>query len=608
LEMPQKSQNTVVDAQKSVEQTASIMEHLFRAPKPAKLILPILIISLLAGMMIGFEPDDPYQTFIINGIMLLALPALLSGFMANPLATYLGGRSYLRRSMLLSFLTLLITAGIMLLFWLVNRLSSAQIDFTEVLIFAFCSIVWLRHLSLVTTSNSNHLKSLPASLVQPLLGLAMIAVFLPPFGANEIFLAFMTLVIFLVSVILLTEVANAPLRRAFGINGLTMVRYSLDHITEGGDEGIKEVEAFFNSFSEKVDAHTGLVSFKKKDKTKALMIVPSVHPGPFGLLGGSDLPKKLAESQKARCGAVLVPHGAATHDLNLSSTEEKEKIVKSVEKMLGEVRYSGLAGRFVRIGNSMDVCAQVLGSGVLLVHTSSPKATDDVDYATGNSVREEVKTRTGCDTLFIDSHNCAKRGSGAIYFGTKESYHLIELASEAAHGAQEAVSEGVKCGYAQKTGYDPEKGIGSMGIQVLVVESGAQKAAYVLLDGNNMVAGLREEILSGVKDLVDEAEVLTTDNHAVNATIGGFNPVGLRMDNSKIAADVKMLVAKAVEDLEDVTVGFGTGLVKDIRVFGHENVARLSSILNSTMAVLKIAVLTTLLFAVLASSVLYLVV
>ena len=45
-----------------------------------------------------------------------------------------------------------------------------------------------------------------------------------------------------------------------------------------------------------------------------------------------------------------------------------------------------------------------------------------------------------------------------------------------------------------------------------------------------------------------------------------------------------------------------------LRVFGHENVARLSSILNSTMAILKIAVLTTLLFAVLASSVLYLVV
>ena len=387
-----------------------------------------------------------------------------------------------------------------------------------------------------------------------------------------------------------------------------MVRYSLDHITEGGDEGAREVEAFFNSFSEKVDAHIGLVSFKKGDDIKAIMTVPSLHPGPFGLLGGSDLPMKLADSQRDMCKAVLVPHGAATHDLNPSTSQEKEKIAQRVKEMLEGVEYSSRAGEFIRISDSMDVCAQVFGNGILLVHTSSPKPTDDVDYATGNSVREDVKSRTGCDTLFIDSHNCAKRGSGAIYFGTKESYHLIDLAGRAAKSVQEAVTEGINAGYAQKTGYDPEKGIGGMGIQVLVVQSGSQKAAYILFDGNNRVAGLREEIRTAVKDIVDEAEVLTTDNHAVNATIGGFNPVGMRMDHAHLVVDAKSLVSKAVSDLESVSVGFKTGFVRDIRVFGHENVARLSSILNSTMAILKIAVLTTLLFAVLASSVLYLVV
>ncbi len=263
--MPHENQKTVVDAQKSVEQAASIAEHLFRAPDPVKLVLPILLVSLLAGMTVSYDMNDLYQTFIVNGIMLLALPAFVSGLLSTPFAAILGGRFYLRRSILLSFLTLLIVAGVMLVFWLVNRLFAAPIPFTEVLIFAYCAIIWLRHLSLVTISNSNHLKSLPASLIQPVLGLAMIAVFFPPFGTNEIVLAVMTLIIFLISVILLTEVANAPLRRAFGINGLTMARYSLDHITEGGDEGAREVEAFFNSFSEKVDAHIGLVSFKKGD-------------------------------------------------------------------------------------------------------------------------------------------------------------------------------------------------------------------------------------------------------------------------------------------------------------------------------------------------------
>jgi putative membrane protein len=134
------------------------------------------------------------------------------------------------------------------------------------------------------------------------------------------------------------------------------------------------------------------------------------------------------------------------------------------------------------------------------------------------------------------------------------------------------------------------------------MESGSQKSAYILFDGNNMEMGLREKIKKAVAGMVDEAEVLTTDNHAVNATIGGFNPVGLRMDSEGLVSDVKNLVISAIADLEEVQVGMSSGLVKKVRVFGHENVARLSSVVNSTMAIMKIATLISLLFAVSASA------
>jgi len=163
-------------------------------------------------------------------------------------------------------------------------------------------------------------------------------------------------------------------------------------------------------------------------------------------------------------------------------------------------------------------------------------------------------------------------------------------------------------GYAQKTGYVTEKGIASSGIQVLVVETNGQRNAYILFDGNNMVMGLREKIIEAVHDLVDDAEVLTTDNHAVNATIGGFNPVGLRMDGEGLAGDVRSLVKKALNDLEKVEVGMITGLAKNISIFGHENVARLSSTVNSTVATLRITTFVSLLFAVVASAILLLLV
>ncbi|UCE73095.1 MAG: DUF2070 family protein [Methanomassiliicoccales archaeon] len=603
-----KEQNMILDAQKSVEQTASVMEHLFRAPKPVKLLIPILAVSLLSGMLISFDQNNLYNTFFVNGIVILALPTYLSALISIPLAESLGGKLYLRRSMLLSFLSLLIIVGVLILFKGVILIFDTNIDILMIITFGYAAIVWLRHLSLLSTSNSSHLRSLPAALMQPLLGFIMLVIFMPPFGPEEVIVAGITLIIFLFSVIILTTLATTPMRKAFGVDGLMMVRYSLDHITEGGESGANEVEDFFESFSEKMDVHVGLIVFKKDGKIKSIMIVPSVHPGPFGMLGGSDLPLKLAKGLADRSKSVLVPHGAATHDLNLSSSKEKVKIADSVNSLLEKVECHKASSKFIRLSDSMDVCAQVFCNGILLIHTSSPNPTDDVDYSTGSAAREKASGSTGRDTLFLDAHNCAKRGSGCIYFGSKESYALIDLTEKAAEKAVEHLTDKIRVGYAQKTGYETEKGIGECGIQVLLAETGGQKTAYILFDGNNMVMGLREKIIAEISDVVDCAEVLTTDNHAVNATIGGFNPVGLRMDKDIIIKDVRKLVGIAVGDLEEVEVGMTTGYVKNISVFGHENVARLSSVVNSTMAIMKVATFISLLFAFVASAVLFLLV
>jgi putative membrane protein len=386
------------------------------------------------------------------------------------------------------------------------------------------------------------------------------------------------------------------MRKAFGVNGLTMVRYSLDHITEGGDEGASEVEDFFKSFSEKTDIHVGLVAFKSKNKLKSVMIVPSVHPGPFGLLGGSDLPHKLNQSLRKYSNSVLVPHGTAGHGLNPSSSKEQDKIAKVVKNLLDEVEYFSNSSKFIRIKDTMDICSQVFGNGILLIHTSSPNPTDDVDHSTGRAAREKASQISSKEALLVDAHNCAEKGSGCIYFGSEESNRLIGLTEKATRVASENLTKGIKAGYAHKTGYHTEKGIGKTGIQV----------AYILFDGNNMVMGLREAIKSAVSDLVDESEVLTTDNHAVNAIIGGFNPVGLRMEKQDLIDDTKNLVKVAINDLEDVSAGMKTGFVEGISIFGHENVTRVSSIVNSTVATLKMTTFISLFSALVASAFVFL--
>jgi putative membrane protein len=604
--MAEKKENDVVDTQKSVEQTASITESLFRAPKPVLLVIPILVVSLILGMLISFDMDDPVETFVINGIIILAIPTYLSGLISVPLAESLDGRMYLRRSMLMSFLCLLLVGAALLFFWVLGFFIDSGIEIQTVLIFGYSAIIWLRHLILVTTSNSKHHYSLPPSLSQPILGFIMIAIFLPPFGATEISLVVIFLIIFMLSVILFTYTVTSPMRKAFGVNGLAMIRNSLDHITEGGEEGASEVEDFFKSFSEERDVHVGLVAFKSKNKLKAIMIVPSVHPGPFGLLGGSDLPYKLNQSLIKYSNSVLVSHGTAGHGLNPSSSKEQDKIVNIVKELLNEVKYSSNSSKFIRVKDSMDVCAQVFGNGIILVHTSSPNPTDDVDHETGMKAREKASQISKKEALLVDAHNCAEKGSGCIYFGSKESDQLIDLAGKAAITASENPTDSIKAGYAQKTGFQTDKGIGKTGIQVLVIQTNSQKTAYILFDGNNMAMGLREAIKSAVSDLVNEAEVLTTDNHAVNAIIGGFNPVGLRMEKQGLIDDTKNLVKAAIDDLEDVSAGMKTGFIEGISVFGHENVTRLSSVVNSTVATLKRTTFISLLSALVASAVVFL--
>ena len=48
--------------------------------------------------------------------------------------------------------------------------------------------------------------------------------------------------------------------------------------------------------------------------------------------------------------------------------------------------------------------------------------------------------------------------------------------------------------------FSREQGFGSLGMQVLVTEVGGTTAAYVLLDGNNVAAGVRERLRDVVLD------------------------------------------------------------------------------------------------------------
>src|SRR5207249_11481536 len=126
------------------------------------------------------------------------------------------------------------------------------------------------------------------------------------------------------------------------------------------------------------------------------------------------------------------------------------------------------------------------------------------------------------DAVFVDAHNCLEPGVGLTLFGSHRSHEIIEAAKSATQAALAAPKAPFRVGYANRKGFStPDQGIGARGIEAIVVETGGERTAHVLFDGNNMVPGVRGEIRAKLPSLVQASAATPTDNHSVNLSAGG---------------------------------------------------------------------------------------
>jgi putative membrane protein len=152
----------------------------------------------------------------------------------------------------------------------------------------------------------------------------------------------------------------------------------------------------------------------------------------------------------------------------------------------------------------------------------------------------------------------------------------------------------LRVGVAQdKTTFGRQHLIGDQGVQVIVTDADGQKFAYILWDGNNAVPEVTRAIGEAVKDLVDGHQVMTTDNHSVNAVAGSYGPVGHLALPSDIAKATRLAVEKALSDLEPVTSGGAGGVLEDFKVFGNQKTVQLTTSVNTMTSILLELVIAT---------------
>ena len=373
---------------------------------------------------------------------------------------------------------------------------------------------------------------------------------------------------------------DRPWRRSLGVSVLDFIRGFVGHIAEGS----RELESFFGELGEEAVVPVTVLGVRRADGTeKARFVLPMIHPGPMGEIGGGNLPERVARSID---GLAFPPHATAGHDFNLVTEREVDTLLSAADRANDRIEYQDRATESVREQEGESkLLGQAFGDDALVVATHAPGCADDVDFSVGLSTAAEARVGGIGDVMLVDAHNCNDGlngdGLGHVVPGSRRSFDMMTAAGRLGERLVEADRRPLRMGVAwDPTDWEPEEGIGPLGIRVAVVEVGegetAQRTVYCLVDGNNMDPGVREELLAVID--ADEAEVMTTDTHVVN-TMEATNQVGGEIDVEDLADVAADLVDEAVADLEPVEAGMAVERT-EVTVFGNDRTEALASTAN----------------------------
>ena len=407
------------------------------------------------------------------------------------------------------------------------------------------------------------------------------------------------------SAIVFLYLVNMPIKLLLGINGLTLFRGFtekwLSHNNELFEESLDKVSQHAKT---KIDI--GIFYREKDYSIKSILINPWIHPGPFDRIGSSNLPYLLM-TQFKKYGAVFVFHSATTHAFNIPKEKYVSELLRTVETYINskselkdkQSKTSSKATPLARIkvNNMFQITYQVFGNYLLPIFTASPNEVDDISPEVGELYLSSILRKSNnvlADGTFVDAHNCISSLGENVFYETPLTQSLLESVDLLLSDFSKKRFCKLKVGVAHKAfPYSPEDGYGPGGINILLTESCNKTGALIILDGNNMYPKIREQILTKIDDLIDIAEILTTDTHVVNgiSTTGfGYSPIGVNGDIAKIIKLIREGIIEAKNNLELVFFDWNR-LYVDTKILGSATLTKLLSGINISEKIAKYFIL-----------------
>lgn len=576
---------------------------LFRLPSARKIPLLLALLCIGGGLLstlILFPTLEGLQNGLLLGLGLL-FASLVADYVIGALVLKGDAVFDLRRTVAVSLFCWAMWLFFTLMGAAVGVVVSDKIWWVRLSLLGFSATLILRFLVFNAASSLGRERLFAASLLQPFLSVVPFLVFWIRSGYLMGYLAIVGTIAFFFSSVIISYVASFSFlflldrtgKQALGLRSVELFRAFMLNWVSNMNVPFEEL---LEKLGEEKEVEVSLMKFGSRG-TKAVVVIPCVHPGPFKNIGSSLLPAMLkADVEKAFNCVVCVPHGLLGHEYDLASQLQDEKVIDEVINSLGSLEvHEERASSFVTVTSGpATACCQVFGKSAFLSFTLAPETIEDLPQELGQFMREEAEKRGLSFCAVVNAHNSIDRTEEMQAFLPSLKDAGMKCLDKALSFKQSSFEVGVASVLPKE--FSLEDGMGAGGITVMLVKTDLQKAAYIVIDGNNMISGLREKVLSSLLEVdIDVGEVLTTDTHAVSALIlgqHGYHPIGEAMENERLIAYIKEATHAALTRMERVGVSCLSIAVPNVKVIGAKQLDALCLLIDKAVRSAKRAAIS----------------
>ena len=354
----------------------------------------------------------------------------------------------------------------------------------------------------------------------------------------------------------------------------------------------EKMEDIFGSRSKEDSVRTRLLKFEREGDKQVFVVLPDIHPGPFNPIGGSNLPQKLFNFFEDN---ALVLHSISDHSKNLPTTIEVNRYLDSLKKSEIKNRGTECTLPVQMQSNDFSVTCIDFKSSVLMI-ISKDDGMEDLPYTILEKIEQFAMDLGYSDIMVADAHNAL----GNKISGEDETF-LTELALKALEKLKGQKYYPYKVGYSNSLKSEFKFiELGGAGIGVLDIHINNQDYLIGWSDSNNLVNGLRLQILREMKESgINMLDICSSDTHSSSGkrTRQGYYALGNVTNTKDIVRAFIDISQNAISKISPSSFSY-FDTYSQVKLMGRDQFDNYASALNKSMNITKVSLAITVIFYV----------